>query len=203
MPAALHAILIDDHALFRSGVRMVLERALGGVVVHEAASVEAALQLDVHADVLLVDIQLGGMNGLVGLAHLRERWPQAAVVVVAADSSSEITQQALAAGAHGFVGKSEGAQQMLDVISRVRRSVGATIPIEAGTPAGVESSELSERQRQVLELMAQGLSNRTIGQRLFLSEHTIRWHVQGILAALQASSRSEAIFVARCRGWLP
>lgn len=201
----LRLLLIDDHPLFRSGLRMVLENGLGVSLIHEMGAVEEALVSEVQADLVLVDIFLHGMDGLSGLKALQAKWPAATLVVVTSESSSNIAHRAVEAGAHAFVSKAESPQQMLDTI---RRTVAARRPdladqvIEPVTPAGGQAA-LSERQLQVLDLLGQGLSNRSIGLQLHLSEHTIRWHVQAILATLGASSRSEAVFVARQQGLLP
>jgi DNA-binding NarL/FixJ family response regulator len=201
----LRLLLIDDHPLFRSGLRMVLESGLGMAQVHELGAIEEALASDVQADLLLVDIFLNGMDGLTGLQRLQAKWPAATLVVVSSETSSNTAQRAIEAGAHAFVSKAESPQQMLDTI---RRTVAARRPeladqvLDHAAPPAAQPG-LSERQLQVLALLGQGMSNRSIGLQLHLSEHTIRWHVQAILAALGASSRSEAVFVARQQGLLP
>ncbi len=201
----LRLLLIDDHPLFRSGLRMVLESGLGVSQVQEMGAIEEALAADVQPDLLLVDIFLNGMDGLSGLQGLQAKWPAATLMVVASDTSSNTAQRAIEAGAHAFVSKAESPQQMLEAI---RKTLAARMP-ELADPlreraTGSEAHPgLSERQQQVLELLGQGLSNRSIGLQLHLSEHTIRWHVQAILAALGASSRSEAVFMARQQGLLP
>lgn len=201
----LRLLLIDDHPLFRSGLRMVLENGLGMTQVHEMGAVEEALATDVQPDLLLVDIFLNGMDGLSGLRALQAKWPTATLVVVASETSSNTAQRAIEAGAHAFVSKAESPQQMLDTIRRTvaaRRAELGDHGIEQATPSAALPA-LSERQLQVLALLGQGMSNRSIGLHLHLSEHTIRWHVQAILAALGASSRSEAVFMARQQGLLP
>lgn len=202
--ASLNIFLVDDHPLFRSGLRMVLQAGLGEHAIHEMASVEEALQATVVPDVLLLDIHLAGVDGLQGLGMLHQRWPEALTVVVSSDDAGEVVRRALAAGAHAFVSKAETPQHILQSIERVMADHGLSAP--SGKVAVADTGEsvvLTERQLQVLTLVAQGLSNRAIGQRLFLSEHTIRWHVQAILDIFRASSRSEAVFMARRDGLLP
>ncbi len=178
---------------------MVLQSGLGNPLIHEMDAVEEALKQDAQPDLLLLDIFLAGIDGLSGIAPIKARWPQAQLAVVSSDSSSETVKRALDAGADAFLSKAQSPVQMLGII---KQALSVQDPQQANVigQAQDEAQALSERQVQVLELLAQGLSNRMIGQRLFLSEHTIRWHVQAIMGALKASSRSEAVFVARQRG---
>jgi DNA-binding NarL/FixJ family response regulator len=196
--------LIDDHPLFRSGLRMVLEGGLGAPEVHEMASIEEALVAGAQPDLLLVDIFLSGLDGLSGISLLRGKWPDASLVMVTSEASNITITKALDSGALALLSKATPAQQMLDTIKLIlsRRGPGPSPARTAFTESVETARSLSDRQLQVLELVGQGLSNRAIAQRLHLSEHTVRWYVQAILAALDASSRSEAVFLARQRGWL-
>jgi DNA-binding NarL/FixJ family response regulator len=198
--------LIDDHPLFRRGLRMVLEGGLGEADVHEMASIEEALAVaGAQPGLLLVDIFLSGLDGLSGIPLLRDKWPDASLVLITSDASSNMATKALDAGALAVLSKATPVQQMLETIKLVLARRGPSLP-SAETAPGESAGKhtgLSERQLQVLDFVAQGLSNRAIAQRLHLSEHTVRWYVHAILAALEASSRSEAVFLARQRGWLP
>jgi DNA-binding NarL/FixJ family response regulator len=196
--------LIDDHPLFRSGLRMVLEGGLNAPDLHEMASIEEALGATQQPDLLLIDIFLSGVDGLSGLSLLQNKWPEASLVMVASDASNHTIAKALDSGASAFLSKATPPQQMLETIKLVlSRRRPDLLPAKAVPPESVEPAHsLSERQLQVLEFVGQGLSNRAIAQRLHLSEHTVRWYVHAILAALGAASRSEAVFVARRRGWL-
>jgi len=186
--------LIDDHPLFRSGLRMIIQNGLSDSSIHEMDSVEAALQKDEQPDLVLLDIFLAGMDGLSGIALIKDRWPQANLTVVSSDASGDTVKRALDTGANAFLSKAQSPSHMLDAIKEAL-SCHLHLPQASG-----ESLALSDRQQQVLDLLVQGMSNRMIGQRLFLSEHTIRWHVQGLLEALGASSRTEAVFLARRKG---
>jgi DNA-binding NarL/FixJ family response regulator len=197
-------LLIDDHALFRCGLRMVLAAGIADVEVAEAASLEEAMRAPMENPALvLLDIQLHGLNGLEGIALVKRRWPEAAVVILSSDFAHHNVRLALERGALAFVSKAEPADKILAVIDQLRRG----LPVAAASPALVPASEgdgsrqlLTPRQSEVLDLMCQGLSNKVIGRRLNLSENTVRGHVQAVLAALQVSSRSEAGFAARRRG---
>ena len=198
LPARI--LLIDDHALFRCGLRMVLASGISELEVAEASSLEEGLRsaMDEPALVLL-DIQLQGLNGLEGIALVKRKWPQAAVVILSSDAGPHNVRMALERGAAAFVSKAGTADTILAVIEQLRRGE----PASAGTPAPTGSGSpqlLTPRQSEVLDLLCQGLPNKVIGRRLGLSENTVRGHVQAVLAALQVSSRSEAGFAARRRG---
>lgn len=197
-------LLIDDHVLFRAGLRMVLNSGIEDLQIAEAGSLEEALRDTIEPPtVVLLDLKLQGLNGLEGLALLRRKWPQTAVVVLSSDSTSSTVRSALERGAVAFVSKADSADSILTVMRQVLRgepltAVQALSPEMSGKV--LTRQLLTPRQCEVLDLLCQGLSNRVIGQRLNLSEHTVRGHVQALLAALQVSSRSEAGYAARRMG---
>nr|WP_315214182.1 response regulator transcription factor [uncultured Duganella sp.] len=195
-------LLIDDHSLFRAGLRWMLTDAIGGIAVREAASVDEALGGGRRAPaprLVLLDIQLPGLNGLDGITLLHRQWPDCPVIVLSADGSAATAREALRRGARGFLSKAAPAAQILGmVLEALAAAPGAPPPAPAPPPG--DAQRLTARQCEVLELLCQGLSNKVIGQRLHLSENTVRGHVQAVLAALQVSSRSEAAFAARSRG---
>ncbi|CAN7434698.1 MULTISPECIES: response regulator [unclassified Variovorax] len=198
-------LLIDDHALFRCGLRMVLAAGIADLEVAEAASLEEAMRSPMEGPALvLLDIQLHGLNGLEGIALVKRKWPEAAVVILSSDVAHHNVRLALERGALAFVSKAEPADKILAVIDQLRRGL-PVVPASSSmlVPAGEADASrqlLTPRQSEVLDLMCQGLSNKVIGRRLNLSENTVRGHVQAVLAALQVSSRSEAGFAARRRG---
>lgn len=194
-------LLVDDHAMFRSGMRLVLQAGVPGAEVLEAASMEQAARTQPPPSLVLLDIQLQGVNGLDGLALLRQRWPQVPVIMLSSTLQSEAVQLALARGAAAFVSKADTAQKIVYVTGEVlagrlpqAASGGATV---AGT---VPQPLLTPRQCEVLDLLCEGLSNKTIARRLELSEFTVRGHVQAVLNALGVTSRAQAAFAARSRG---
>jgi DNA-binding NarL/FixJ family response regulator len=194
----LKILLIDDHALFRSGLRMVLESGLEAVEIGEMGSVEESVRLVPGApDIVLLDIQLQGLNGLDGILLLQQRWPATAIVVLSSDDTSKARQRAHELGALAFVSKADSAANILAVIEHIHsgKLITSSRPVAAIGDEG--RPRLTPRQCEVLDLLCQGLSNKMIGRRLDLSENTVRWHVQALLTALQASSRSEAAFLAR------
>jgi len=199
-------LLIDDHSLFRCGLRMVLAAAIADVEVLEAASLEEALRPETATpSLVLLDVQLHGLNGLEGMGLVQRRWPQAPVIVLSSEASPQKVQLALERGASAFVSKADPPDRILAVIEQVRLGLPVThettaSPARHGGAGEAQQALLTPRQSEVLDLVCQGLSNKVIGRRLNLSENTVRGHVQAVLAALQVSSRSEAGFAARQRG---
>ena len=191
-------LLVDDHSLFRCGLRMVLSAAIPVLEVSEASSLEEAMRAAaIEPALVLLDIQLHGLNGLEGIALIKRRWPQAAVIILSSEAAPQRIAMAIERGAAAFVSKADPADKILAVIAQVRRG----LPVSADhQPSAQQPALLTPRQSEVLDLMCQGLSNKVIGRRLNLSENTVRGHVQAVLAALQVSSRSEAGFAARQRG---
>ncbi|MBU1425673.1 MAG: response regulator transcription factor [Gammaproteobacteria bacterium] len=201
--ATTKILLIDDHAMFRSGLSMVLAARMTDTEIFEAGSLNEATQdAPQQIDVILLDINLPGLNGLDGIAFLKRKWPLVPVVVLSSQDGPETVRNALARGAVCFISKADTADRIVALLNRVLRGVYA----EPGKqPEGSEETQdipqhLTPRQCEVLDLVCQGMSNKLIARRLSLSENTVRGHVQAILAFLEVSSRSEAAFAARRRG---
>lgn len=187
-----HILLIDDHAMFRNGLRLLLCSENPNGQVHEAESIEQALALDIAGpDLVLLDIKLPGISGLDGIGLLKQRWPDAVLVVLSALDAPE----SLDYGALGFISKREDASSLLQMINQAMAHRG-TQPQGNAT----QLVPLTPRQREVLELLSLGQSNKLIARRLSLAENTVRRHVQDILEYFQAASRSEAVAAARRRG---
>jgi DNA-binding NarL/FixJ family response regulator len=196
-------LLIDDHDLFRAGLRMVISASLKDVPVLEAGSLDEALR---HTNesllVVLLDIQLPGLNGIDAIPLLKQRWPQVPVVVLSSSVDTQTVSLAMARGAAGYVSKADSAADIIQVIERVLSGeapgLARHMPLQPHVLA--EAPHLTPRQCAVLDLLCQGLPNKVIGRRLGLSENTVRGHVQAILAFLNVSSRTEAVIKARQSG---
>ena len=188
-------LLIDDHAMFRSGLNMVINMAMPQAVVQQAASVEEALRMATQTPhVVLLDIKLNGSSGLEGIASIQQQWPGVPVVMLSSQDEPETARLALARGAVAFVSKAETADNIIGVIEKILRGELAG---PAAGPADGHERRLTPRQREVLELLHQGLSNKLIARNLDLSSNTVRRHVQDILEFFQVVNRSEAVFAAR------
>ena len=202
--SALSILLVDDHALFRSGMRLVLLAGLPQAEVLEASSIEQAVRTTATPPALvLLDIQLQGVNGLEGLGLFRQRWPGVPVVMLSSAAEPETVRLALSRGAAAFVSKADTAEKIIQVIGQVLS--GALPDAHAGTAHGAPAQamprpRLTPRQCEVLDLLCEGLSNKVIARRLELSEFTVRGHVQAVLGLLGVSSRSQVIFAARRSG---
>lgn len=186
-------LIIDDHALFRSGIVSMLSTAFERIPIFDSASLHEALALDAVAPtIILLDIQLSGLSGLEGMGLLQQRWPAARIVVVSALDLPDTVDAALARGACAFLSKTDRPERMMTVLREVLDQTPAAP--SAGGPA---CPALTPRQAEVLGLVGRGLSNKMIGRRLGLSEHTVRGHVQGLLSALGVTRRAEAVFKAQ------
>jgi DNA-binding NarL/FixJ family response regulator len=196
-------LLIDDHAMFRSGLRMVLNGSLPQAGIIEAGSLNEAMQvMTEQPDVVLLDIKLPGLNGVDGIALIRRRWPQVPVIMLSSQDEPETVRMALARGATCFISKADTADRIVALLETVVR--GEVIaPLDQANHSGDIPGvllHLTPRQCEVLDLLCKGLSNKLIARELDLSENTVRGHVQAILGFLQVSSRTEAAFAARNRG---
>lgn len=199
-------LLIDDHSLFRTGLRALICNGLQDVSVLEAASLEETMRVDLtDIHLILLDIKLQGLNGLEGIALLKRKWPETPVLVLSADDAPETAQLARERGARSFISKGDTADNILAAILSVLRGEAddAEMPaqqMQEKTRANAAKPLLTPRQYEVLDLVCQGLSNKLIARRLDLSENTVRCHVQVVLTTLQVSNRSEAAFAARRKG---
>jgi len=191
-------LLIDDHAMFRSGLSMVLSTALPEAKIFEAASLDEAVgSAPDSVDVVLLDIKLNGLSGLEGIALLKRKWPLVPILMLSSQDEPETVRMALARGAAGFVSKAETAEKIIETINLVLRGHFAGISPEIRSAA---PRCMTPRQCEVLNLLHQGLSNKLIARQLSLSDNTVRRHVQDILEFFQVGSRAEAVFAARSQG---
>ena len=197
-------LLIDDHALFRLGIQLVLKEGIAGAEVLEADTLVQAMHVCEEPPALvLLDIQLQGVNGLEGLGLLQSRWPGVPVIMLSSLSEPDTVRLALARGAAAFVSKAEPTHQILQPIRKILSNdshTESTAASSARSPNTPLKSRLTPRQCEVLDLISEGLPNKAIARRLDLSEFTVRGHVQALFGLLQVSSRAQATVVARRSG---
>jgi DNA-binding NarL/FixJ family response regulator len=213
----IRVLVVDDHAVVRRGVQAFLELLEDLEVVGEAASGEQALER-VEAlvaagrppDVVLMDLVLPGMDGIAATAALKRRHPEVEVLAMTSFTEAQLVHGALRAGAVGYLLKDAGADQVADAIRAADRGEVQLDPVAARQLArslrspGPRAAELlTDREREVLALVAQGLSNREIAKRLGISERTARNHVSNILLRLGLASRTQAALWAVQRGVVP
>ncbi len=201
----IRVLTVDDHPLMREGIAAVLDDEPDMAPVGEADNGWQALQAfeRLRPDVTLLDIQMPVMDGLEALARLRALSPGARVIVLTTFKTDAQAWQALKLGAVGYLLKTQLRAELLDAIRAVHRGhrwIPNEVAQEIAAHAGHE--QLSGRELDVLEHIAQGLSNREIGSRLSLSEDTIKARVKTILAKLDARDRTHAVVLALKRGLL-
>jgi DNA-binding NarL/FixJ family response regulator len=191
-------LLIDDHAMFRAGLSLVISTAIPGTNIFEAGSLNDAISNTPDGvDVVLLDIKLNGLSGLEGITLLKRKWPLVPVLMLSSQAEPETVRLALARGAAGFVSKAETADKIVDAIHLVLRGHFS----ERSPPvSSTIQRRLTPRQCEVLDLLHQGLSNKLIARQLSLSDNTVRRHVQDILEFFEVVSRAEAVFAARRQG---
>jgi DNA-binding NarL/FixJ family response regulator len=205
-------LIVDDHPMFRFGMRARLSAEPDLAVVGEAGSGEEAVDLaaKLAPDVVLMDLNLPGMNGIEATRLLRESSPAVAVLVVTMFDDDSVFA-AMRAGARGYLLKDADAEETVRAIRAVANGEAIFSPsvarrlmgFFASPPANIPAPtfpELTEREREVLELLAQGYTNAAIASRLFLSPKTARNYVPSIFGKLQVADRTEAIMRARQAG---
>jgi DNA-binding NarL/FixJ family response regulator len=211
----LRLLIVDDHPAFRAGLRLLLQ-SLSEVqieVVGEAENGEQALQaaVELAPDVVVMDLHMPGLGGIEAIRRLGTEVPTARVLVLTMSDDESSVFAALRAGAHGYVLKGAGQEQLSRAIQAVAEGESIFSPAIAtrvldvfARSRGVRRSlvfpELTERERQVLDLIARGLSNPEITRELVVSPKTVRNYVSNILAKLQARDRSAIIVRAREAG---
>ena len=205
MSDPVRVVLADDHPMFREGLRFTLGREPGVVVVGEAADGSDALRLvaELDPDVVVMDLAMPGVGGLAASRELAERGARTRVLVLTMSEDDETVFAALRAGAAGYLVKGADPAQVVSAVRAVAGGHAVFGPQLAGRmlsfftpPAGREVdafAELSAREREVLTLLAEGLSNAEIGRALFISPVTVRNHVSSILAKLQVPNRRQAM----------
>ncbi|MCP5366149.1 MAG: response regulator transcription factor [Hyphomicrobiales bacterium] len=217
----MKVLIGDDHRLFRDGVRLQLMQFDGAIQVLDAADFPQVFErLDAESDVglALIDLGMPGMPWEEALPALAERHPGLAVVVVSATDDPAVISATLSLGVAGYIPKTSSGEVMINAL-RLVLAGGVYLPPEvlaraSGRPvsgdAAVAAAELDDtlprltaRQREVLGLMAQGLSNKEIAARLDLADGTVKTHASAILRLLGASNRTQAILVAARLGMLP
>ena len=210
---SIRILLVDDHPLFLDGVRAALSRADDLEVVGEAHDVAGALVTarELHPDVVLMDLGLPDGSGIDATRAILAEAPAVRVLVMTMSAEDDAVVTAMRAGARGYVVKGSGRADLLQGIRTVAAGGAVFSPGVADRlglmfgsmgplPGQVAFPELTDREREVLDLVARGLDNRRISRDLFLSDKTVRNHVSNILTKLGAATRAEAVARARSAG---
>jgi DNA-binding NarL/FixJ family response regulator len=202
----MRLIVIDDHPLILEAMRWLLRGLQAQADIATAADCESGLALAERGplpDLVLLDMQLPGLGGMSAVRAWRSRWPMVPLVVLSASRDARTVTEVLNAGAAGFIPKSTSNEVMLAAL-RLVLDGGRYLPpllLDAGdsvqrAPSAVQSLALTERQLQVLRLLAQGAPNKVIGRELGLAERTVKAHVTAVLRTLKVSNRTHVAIAA-------
>ena len=213
MESTIRIFIADDHAVYRWGLRTLLDSEADMEVVGEAATGKEAVErvAEVRPDIILMDIQMPGINGIDATRRIIEANQEIGVVILTMYEDDDSVFSAMRAGARGYVLKGAHPSEILKVLRAVARGEAYFGPeiarrlvdfFSAPKVASPKEAfpELTSREREILDLIAQGRTNAEIAARLFVSPNTVRNHISHIFAKLQVADRAEAIVRAREAG---
>ncbi len=205
----LRIIIVDDHSVVRTGLRILLDSQPDMEVVAEAGNGEESIKLaeQYRPNVVVMDVRMPVLSGIDACQRIKETVPEVAVVMLTSYAEDDLLSQAIDAGASGYVLKRIGNNDLVDAIRRVGNGEGILDPAmtesvfnkvrEANkAKSAAYFSDLTQQELSVLALLAQGLSNRQIAAKLYLGEGTVRNYVSNILSKIDVSNRAEAAIYA-------
>lgn len=207
---SVRVLVVDDHPLFRQGVLFTLGRQPDLMIVGEGENGRQAVEMAerLKPDVLLLDITMPEMDGLQAAAEVKRVSPHTNIVMLTASEEGDDLMTAMKAGAQGYVVKGAGAGEIVQAVMAASRGEAYITPKMAGNllremthkPNNDPLAELTEREHQVLELVARGMSNKEVGAELGLAEKTVKHYLTAVLQKLHVRSRVEAALLAQRRG---
>ena len=208
----IRLLLAEDQTLMRQGLKTLLELEPGFRVVGEAddGAVAVKLALELRPDIVLMDVQMPAMNGVEATTAICRSWPGARIVILTTFDRDDYVFQGVRAGAMGYLLKDLPAHKLFETIRRVHAGevfiqpeiASRTLRASLHAPGTVLMEPLSEREREVLVMLAQGIPNKEIADKLHIAEGTVKNHVSNILDKLQVQNRTQAADIARRRGLL-
>lgn len=211
----MRVLVVDDHSLFRDGLVSLLEAADFSVV-GQAGDGQSAIEqaVSLRPDLVLLDLSMPVMNGLDALREIKKKLPEVQVVVLTVSDDETNLLEAIKAGADGYLLKHLNSQAFLKALEGLQRGEAAITRMAAKKvmknlaelssqkEAAEPEAALSDREIEILKLVAEGCSNREISKRVSLSENTIKYHLKNILQKLNVHTRTEAAILAMRRGWI-
>ena len=200
MGESISCLIVDDHEVVREGLQIALSRSDNIRVVGEAADGSAAVSLAKRRrpNVVIMDVRMPGMDGLEATKELMDRVPDSSVLIFTAYSERSLLSRGLESGAKGYILKEAPHATLLRAIEKVAGGEGYVDP--ALMPAFLTGKDkddmLTGREREILQLLADGMSNADVASKLFISQETVKSHVRHILAKLEADTRTHAVAIA-------
>ncbi len=200
MPDEITCLIVDDHEVVREGLRLSLSRAPHIRVIGEASDGADAISLVERRkpDVVVMDVRMPGMDGLEATKQILKKVPGTAVLIFTAYSERALLDRALDSGAKGYILKEAPHDDLLRAIDRIGN--GGEYVDPALTPALIsgkgQTDMLTAREREILQLLADGMSNAEVATKLFISQETVKSHVRHILTKLEADTRTHAVAIA-------
>lgn len=202
--SSIRLLIADDQALVRGALGALLELEPDLTVIGMASDGAEALRLaaELRPDVCLMDIQMPGMDGVEATRRIREASPETRILVVTTFARPGYLRAALDAGASGFIVKDTPAEQLAEAVRRVHSGLRVLDPALAADSLFEGANPLSDRERQVLRLAADGRSAAAIAAEVFLSAGTVRNHLSAAIGKTGASNRAQAVRIALDKGWI-
>jgi DNA-binding NarL/FixJ family response regulator len=202
-PTVIRVLTVDDHALIREGVAALIANQKDMRLVGEASNGREAIeQFRLHRpDITLMDLQLPEMNGIDALIAIRSEFPEARIIMLTTYLGDALCKRAMKAGAQAYILKGNVRKDLLDTIRIVRagkKFINSEVAAELASHAADDA--LSEREIEVLSLIAEGNSNKLVADQLAISEDTVKGHVKSILSKLGVNDRTHAVTAALKRG---
>ena len=201
----MNLLVIDDHPLFREGMKVLLRNLDADLRIDEAGDCQGALRFAGRTpyDLVLLDLKLPGVDGMDALAAIRKEFPFTPVVVVSGEHSPPVVRQAIDRGAMGFIPKSSTPEQLVHALRQIlARKVYLPEEAVAQTtePGDTDIDELTPRQLEVLRNVIQGKPNKQLARELGVSTATVKSHLAAVMRALNASNRTELVYLAARKG---
>jgi DNA-binding NarL/FixJ family response regulator len=202
-PTQIRVLSADDHALIREGIAALIGNQKDMRLVAEASNGREAIEefRSHHPDITLMDVQMPEMNGIDALIAIRSEFPDARIIMLTTFAGDVLCKRAMQAGAQAYILKGNVRRDLLDIIRAVRagkKFIHAEVAAELASH--VVDDSLSEREVEVLSLIAAGNSNKLIADQLSISEDTVKGHVKSILSKLDVNDRTHAVTVGLKRG---
>jgi len=200
----IRVMIVDDHTMVRKGLVAFLKNEPALELVGEACDGREAIEYceQLHPDVILMDLIMPELGGVAATRTIHQRWPQVQVIALTSFQEKELVQDALQAGAIGYLLKNVSGDELSEAIRQAHGGRPTLAPeavqalIQPPSEAEILAADLTRREQEVLALLVKGMSNPEIAERLFISRATVKVHVSSILSKLGVASRAEAISLA-------